>query len=148
MDTPQQAPNVEVIVSLMLPLEWHVGDVIRKLREDKRWTQLRLGKESDLDKSTIVRVEENAPGVRRETYELIAKALGCSVGALFMMIPPQRTWRPQQYHPLRNPFAAAAVSPPVPLLPPVQRYQCGKLLVLRPAGRWWRQHSGCSWMVE
>lgn len=72
---------------------WHVGDVVRKLREQKRWNQLKLAAMAGVNKATIVRVEEHAPGVKRETYEAVASALGATVGELFTMVPSQETQR-------------------------------------------------------
>lgn len=72
---------------------WHVGDVVRKLREKKRWNQQRLAQIAKINKATIVRVEENAAGIRMDTYQAIAKAFDLSLGQLFSMIPGQEVQR-------------------------------------------------------
>lgn len=70
-----------------MTIDWHVGDVVRKLREARRWNQKRLATVAKINKATIVSVEENAPGTKRETYEKIAVALRMSLGELFSMVP-------------------------------------------------------------
>jgi transcriptional regulator with XRE-family HTH domain len=79
----------------MEELVWHVGDVVRKVREQHRLNQKRLADRSHLNKATIVAVEQNAPGIRRETYEAIARAFALSLGELFSMVPvpPSRSER-------------------------------------------------------
>lgn len=68
-------------------LVWHVGDVIRKLRERRRWNQTRLAKEAGLNKATVVRLEEHATGIKLQTYEAVARALRIPVGELFLLVP-------------------------------------------------------------
>lgn len=72
---------------LGVSLEWHVGDVVRKLRERRRWNQQKLAVAAKLNRSTVVAVEEHAPGIKRETYESVARAFGISVGQLFSLVP-------------------------------------------------------------
>jgi transcriptional regulator with XRE-family HTH domain len=72
---------------------WHVGDVVRKLREKKRWNQQRLAQLAKINKATVVRVEENAPGIRMDTYQAIAKAFDLSLGQLLLMVPGQEVQR-------------------------------------------------------
>lgn len=78
-------------------LDWHVGDVVRKLRERRRWNQARLGKESGLNIGSVVSVEKNA-NTKRETLEKVARGLGVSVAALYALVPTleesQRADRP------------------------------------------------------
>lgn len=72
-------------------LEWHMGDVVRKLREQKRWTQTKLATMAGVNKATIVSVEENAPGTKRETYEKLGFAFGLTMGAFFSLLPSDRS---------------------------------------------------------
>lgn len=77
-----------------MELRWHIGDVVRKLREQQRpkWTQGRLAKEAGLNKATIVSVENNDPRIRRDTYEAIARAFKVSLVDLFS-VPGQEVQR-------------------------------------------------------
>lgn len=70
-----------------MKLDWHVGDVVRKLRDERHWNQDRLAKAAGIHKTTVVRVEQNVGGVTRESYEKIATALKLSLGELFSMVP-------------------------------------------------------------
>ena len=67
-------------------MEWHVGDVVRKMREGRDWTQDALADAAHVSKATVVRVEAG-----RETKSLsirkIAKALGVSVATLYGLVP-------------------------------------------------------------
>lgn len=91
------------VAALQLPsvirLEWHVGDVVRKLRERQGLTsQEALGErvsEHDgkkaIDKGTINRLE--VYGERRsksETISRVAGALGVEVSDLYASVPRQR----------------------------------------------------------
>lgn len=73
-----------------MDLGWHMGDVVRKLREQRRWNQTRLATVAKVNKATVVSVEENAPGTKRETYEKLAKAFDLSLGELFSLLPTER----------------------------------------------------------
>jgi len=67
-------------------LDWHVGDVIRKLREQRRWGQERLATAAGKNKGTIVAAEANE-NVKRDTLEAIARGLGMTVGQIYDLIP-------------------------------------------------------------
>jgi transcriptional regulator with XRE-family HTH domain len=58
-----------------LPGVFHVGDLIRKLREQRGLGVVDLAKKAGLDKGTISKVENGKP-VSAETLERIATALG------------------------------------------------------------------------
>lgn len=89
-------------------LKWHVGDVVRKLRESKRWNQARLAEVSGVNKGTIVSVEENG-NVKRETLEKVAAGLGMSVGDVYNLIPGSETQRSAAAAELIPPATADAV---------------------------------------
>lgn len=82
------SPNLRVVLSLGLGvrIEWHIGDVVRKLREAKRWNQLRLAEVAGLNKGTIVSVEEGA-NVKVETMQAVAKGLGLTMAQLYTLLP-------------------------------------------------------------
>lgn len=72
-------------------LGWHIGDVVRKLRENRRWTQTLLGeKAGGLNKATIVRVEEGG-NVKVETIQAVARGFGLSIAELYSLLPEQET---------------------------------------------------------
>lgn len=67
---------------------FHIGDVVRKLRDRRKWNQTMLGEKSGgLDKGTISRVEEGA-NVKRETIEAVARGLGLTMAQLYALLPP------------------------------------------------------------
>jgi transcriptional regulator with XRE-family HTH domain len=64
-------------------IDWHIGDVITKLRKRRRgMTQRVLADKVGVNKATIVRAEDGDPKVSRDTYIKIAKALGTDLAAL------------------------------------------------------------------
>lgn len=77
---------------MALEIEWHVGDVVRKLRQLRRWNQSKLAEKAGLNKGTIVAVERNiSAGIERGTYEAVARAFLLSVGELFSLVPRATT---------------------------------------------------------
>lgn len=70
----------------MIVVAWHVGDVIRKLRELKQWKQEKLADAAELNKATIVRVEQGRDA-KTPTIAKIALALGAPVGDLYAAVP-------------------------------------------------------------
>jgi len=63
-------------------IEWHIGDVIAKLRRAKRMNQTQLGEKVGVNKATIVRAEDGDVKVARDTYIKIARELGTELAAL------------------------------------------------------------------
>jgi transcriptional regulator with XRE-family HTH domain len=55
---------------------FHVGDVIRKLRRERKWKVETLAKEAGVAKMTVSSIERGASNYRRDTLDRIAKALG------------------------------------------------------------------------
>jgi transcriptional regulator with XRE-family HTH domain len=68
---------------------WHVGDVVRKLRMAKRLNQTALGERAGaIDKGTISRLENGGEdAVKTETIKRVAKALGVTIGDLYLLVP-------------------------------------------------------------
>jgi phage repressor protein C with HTH and peptisase S24 domain len=69
---------------------FHIGDLIRKLRDESGWSQEELGRRSDLNKETIVRIEAGLPS-RTDTLERVAKSFGKNLAGLYSMLlsPPR-----------------------------------------------------------
>ncbi len=57
---------------------FHAGDVVRKLRRDRRWTVQRLAQDAGLDKGTVSSIERTGVG-RPESLDRLASALGVEV---------------------------------------------------------------------
>lgn len=65
-----------------MDIDWHIGDVITKLRTRRRLNQTALAKVVGVNKATIVRAEDGDLKVSRETYLKIANALQTTLAAL------------------------------------------------------------------
>jgi len=65
-----------------MDIDWHIGDVIAKLRKQRRMNQTVLADKVGVNKATIVRAEDGDPKVSRATYIKIAKVLGTQIAAL------------------------------------------------------------------
>lgn len=70
-------------------LRWHVGDVIRKMRENRDWNQETLAEHAGLNKATVVRIEGGRE-TKTKTIQKIASALGVDVSVLFGLIPKEK----------------------------------------------------------
>ena len=42
-----------------------------------------------MNRATVVRIEDNEPGVKRETYERVAVAFGITLADLFALVPKE-----------------------------------------------------------
>lgn len=65
-----------------MDINWHIGDVIAKLRKRRRMNQTLMAERVGVSKATIVRAEDGDPKVSRETYINIAEVLGTKLVAL------------------------------------------------------------------
>jgi transcriptional regulator with XRE-family HTH domain len=63
-------------------IDWHIGDVIQKLRNQKGLNQTQLAQKVGVNKATIVRIEGGDSKVSRGTYLKIAAVLGTSLADL------------------------------------------------------------------
>jgi transcriptional regulator with XRE-family HTH domain len=70
----------------LMKLGWHIGDVVRKIREDLGWKQNQLAKLAHVHVTTIGRFE-NTGSYEPETAEKIASALSLRVADLHAAIP-------------------------------------------------------------
>lgn len=70
----------------LMRLQWHVGDVVRKLREDQGWKQGAVAKRAHLHLVTISRVEAGKE-TKTPTIEKIARAFGMSMAELYALVP-------------------------------------------------------------
>lgn len=77
-------------------IKWHIGDVVRKVREANDWKQEKLAAEAGVSLSTIGRLEDGRdfkPG----TIDGVARALGVKPSALFAMLEQlQETQRSEE----------------------------------------------------
>ena len=73
----------------MTELIWHVGDVVRKLRQAKGWTQKQLAKAAAVHHNTIVRMEDGDEGVQARTLKVVAAALDVTSRDLYAAIPQE-----------------------------------------------------------
>lgn len=65
-----------------MDIEWHIGDVIAKLRKQRRLNQTTFAHRVGVNKATIVRAEDGDPKVSRAIYLRIATALGIDLATL------------------------------------------------------------------
>ena len=72
---------------------------LKRIREEKGWSQVRLAKESGVDRATINQAERGRRSPSIATLESLARALGSEVGDFFPKIEPQL--------PLHDPVAGA-----------------------------------------
>lgn len=82
---PDQAFTSDVArtkLSVPMDIDWHIGDVIFKLRRRRRMNQTALAEKVGVNKATIVRAEDGDPKVSRDTYIKIARTLGTNLAAL------------------------------------------------------------------
>lgn len=70
----------------METLVWHVGDVVRKLRERAGWGQKELADKASVSLSTISRLE-NGRNYDPQTFGRIVAALGVREADIFSAIP-------------------------------------------------------------
>lgn len=87
-------------LELWAMLGWHVGDVVRRLREDRDWKQAVLAEKAGVHLATVVRVE-SGEDTKSRTIDKIARAFGLNVSQLYGLVPssqepplPQREPRP------------------------------------------------------
>lgn len=67
-------------------IEWHLGDVIMKLRQRKGWTRARLAKRMGMTAYWLGRIEKSGQ-CRESTYKRIAKTLGTTVEEMRAHMP-------------------------------------------------------------
>jgi len=65
-----------------MDIDWHIGDVITKLRKRARMNQTVLADKVGVNKATIVRAEDGDVKVSRETYLKIAHVLKTDMATL------------------------------------------------------------------
>jgi transcriptional regulator with XRE-family HTH domain len=77
-------------------VQWHVGDVVRKLREERGWTQEELAEKAGIGRQAVVKVEHDNAGQRKGNLAKVAKALGSSEPELYGMVPRRTVIEPQR----------------------------------------------------
>lgn len=78
-----------------------LGDVVRKVREMRReeapkerqseWTQEAVAERADIDKTALIRLENDPERVERRTIQNVARVLGVSLSDLYACVE-QLTW--------------------------------------------------------
>lgn len=69
-------------------LEWHIGDVVRKLRDRQRLTLEQLAAKSPpLNKNTISDFEDDPTKAKSDTFRRIAAALGFTEAQIYQWVP-------------------------------------------------------------
>jgi len=71
-----------MLICEIADVRFHVGDVIRKLRQDRNWTVEDLARKAGVNKMTVSGIERGESNYRRQTLELIAAALKSTVDEL------------------------------------------------------------------
>jgi transcriptional regulator with XRE-family HTH domain len=59
-----------------MSVRFHRGDYIRKLRENREWTQADLAQHAGIDKNTVNRIEADHEGVTLDSVAKACRALG------------------------------------------------------------------------
>ena len=67
---------------------WHLGDVVRKLREARGWTLAEMTRRTGLDKGTLSRLENHPERATLATRQTVAKALCTTLEEMEALIPP------------------------------------------------------------
>lgn len=79
----------QLILRASMDLSWHVGDVIRKLREGREWKQEVLSQKAEVSLATVVRVEDGRE-TKSETIRKISSAFNLTVAQLYALIPTEK----------------------------------------------------------
>jgi transcriptional regulator with XRE-family HTH domain len=74
----------------MTTVTWNIGDVIRKLRLARHWTQTNLATKAGLNKATVNRIEAGGR-FQNDSLERIGVALVASVADLYQAVPRTQT---------------------------------------------------------
>ena len=67
---------------------WTIGDVVRKLRGRKGWTQVHLAEAAGVNKATVTLFEANPERADRRTILRVVKALGITEADLYAYAEP------------------------------------------------------------
>jgi transcriptional regulator with XRE-family HTH domain len=68
-------------------LLWHIGDVVRKVREARGLSRKELADLADIRQNTLGELERNVSNYERETLNKVAIALQITVEALHAAVP-------------------------------------------------------------
>ncbi|OUS74933.1 hypothetical protein B1748_19960 [Paenibacillus sp. MY03] len=74
-----------------------VGERIRSLREQRKWSQMKLGELADLHYTYIGRIERGENNVTMKSIEKVAVALDVPFEELFRFIQPLEKGRDEYY---------------------------------------------------
>lgn len=77
-----------------MTIKWHIGDVVRKLRDAKGWKQQLLAAKAGVSLSTISRLEDGREA-KTATVDAVARALGETRSSLYRVLETlEETQRP------------------------------------------------------
>ena len=78
-----------------MEVPWHIGDAVRKIREDvKGWTQEELAERSKISVATVRRLEAGG-NQTRQIYEKVATGFQIPVEELWSLVPlPEEKVKP------------------------------------------------------
>ena len=62
-----------------IPLEWKIGNIVRKIRKERKFTQTKLSHKSKLADNTIHTVENGGRSASIRTLQIIANTLNCDL---------------------------------------------------------------------
>ena len=65
---------------------WSLGDVIRKARHQRRWTQETLAEKAAVNVVSVVRLERTSDRAERSTIERVARALDFPLSQLYRYV--------------------------------------------------------------
>jgi transcriptional regulator with XRE-family HTH domain len=74
----------EDVTAAMIPEKFTFGEFVRKMREDRDWTQQQLIERSEISPGTISALENDETNPKRDTMERLAKAFNMTRGELEM----------------------------------------------------------------
>ncbi len=71
----------------MAPLKWHYGDVVKKRRDERHWSQEDLATQSGVSVGKIRRIESGDKSYPASAQEPLAQAFETTVAAMMAEIP-------------------------------------------------------------
>jgi len=78
---------MQLVKNYAMKIEWHAGDVIKKLRESADLTQEQLAELAKIPRTATIGAVENTGNYKRETLKKIASALNVRDADILSLIP-------------------------------------------------------------
>ena len=67
----------------VVTLKWTIGDVVRKLRDDRGWSQATLADRATVARTSVLNLEKDSDTVDQRTVQRVADALTVPVSLLY-----------------------------------------------------------------